>query len=209
VAVLIALAGCGAAPQNASSTPAEIKHAPMPAMLSSLTPATANTTSTQSDGASMPARSVYDAQPDFRGLGPLRFGMSAEQMREKWGNPLYGDAPANDPHACYYLRPRKDDYGLLLMVEGGKFVRVDMRNDSRIIAPGGGRVGMTADALRKLYAERMESTPNKYDPAAYTLRITPPHDDHARLVFETDAKGKVTSWRIGLPPQVDYVEGCS
>ncbi|HWI23748.1 MAG TPA: lectin, partial [Lysobacter sp.] len=29
------------------------------------------------------------------------------------------------------------------------------------------------------------------------------------LVFETDAAGKVTAWRAGVPPQVDYVEGCS
>ena len=32
------------------------------------------------------------------------------------------------------------------------------------------------------------------------------------LLFETDGKGdddKVTAWRIGVPSQVDYVEGCS
>jgi hypothetical protein len=29
------------------------------------------------------------------------------------------------------------------------------------------------------------------------------------LVFETDAAGKVTEWRAGLPPQVGYIEGCS
>jgi hypothetical protein len=31
----------------------------------------------------------------------------------------------------------------------------------------------------------------------------------SKLVFETDAAGKVTAWRVGLTPQVDYVEGCS
>lgn len=30
----------------------------------------------------------------------------------------------------------------------------------------------------------------------------------AVLPFETDAQGRVEEWRIGLPPQVDYVEGC-
>ena len=29
------------------------------------------------------------------------------------------------------------------------------------------------------------------------------------LLFETNAEGNVASWRIGVPPQVDYVEGCS
>ncbi|MEO7148351.1 MAG: lectin [Rhodanobacteraceae bacterium] len=156
----------------------------------------------------MPARSVYDALPDFNGLGPLRFGMDEQQMQKAWTRPLYGAASANDPNACYYLRPRKDEYSLLLMMEGGKFVRVDVRKDS-ITAPGGGRVGLAVDGLRKLYADRIEAMPNKYDSAAHTLRVIPPHDEHARLVFETDANGKVVSWRIGLPPPVDYVEGCS
>ena len=31
----------------------------------------------------------------------------------------------------------------------------------------------------------------------------------SRLVFETDAGGIVTEWRVGLSPQADYVEGCS
>ena len=31
----------------------------------------------------------------------------------------------------------------------------------------------------------------------------------SRLVFETDAQGRATEWRVGLSPQVDYVEGCS
>ena len=39
-------------------------------------------------------------------------------------------------------------------------------------------------------------------------RIEDP-DGEGVLVFETDASGRVTEWRAGLPPQVDYVEGCS
>ena len=32
---------------------------------------------------------------------------------------------------------------------------------------------------------------------------------NGKLVFETDAAGKVSAWRAGVEPQVDYVEGCS
>jgi len=39
------------------------------------------------------------------------------------------------------------------------------------------------------------------------LRVTAPQGTGA-LVFETDAQGRVTRWRAGVPPQVDYVEGC-
>lgn len=165
-------------------------------------------TPTMRTGGTLPPRAVGNAQPDFNGIGPLRFGMTAQQMRKAWGVPLYGEAPLKDPLACYYLRLRKDDYGLLLMIEGGKFVRADVRKDS-IPAPGGGRVGMTGDAMRKLYAGRIQTAPNKYDPPAQTLRVVPLHNEPARLVFEVDARGKVRSWRVGVPPQVDYVEGCS
>ena len=44
------------------------------------------------------------------------------------------------------------------------------------------------------------------DGARY-LRVTRAGSE-AVLVFETDEAGRVQEWRIGLPPQVDYVEGC-
>jgi hypothetical protein len=39
--------------------------------------------------------------------------------------------------------------------------------------------------------------------------VAPAVSSDATLVFEIDADGRVTAWRAGLPPQVDYVEGCS
>ncbi len=156
----------------------------------------------------LPARSVLDAMPDFNGIGPPRFGMSAEQMRKAWGMPLYGEAPVNDSQACYYLRPRKDDYDLLFMVEGDRFVRIDVKTNSKT-APGGGRAGMDAQQIANLYAGRVTSMPNKYDPAAKILSVAAPHGEHAKLIFETDPFGLVKSWRIGIAPQIDYVEGCS
>ena len=29
------------------------------------------------------------------------------------------------------------------------------------------------------------------------------------LVCETDEGGTVTEWRVGVPPYIDYVEGCA
>lgn len=215
LATLAALTGCGGAtPLDAAAIPVgtgrgatSIKPPPSIVAPSAISASDATRSSYEAE-ASMPARSVYDALPDFNGLGPLRFGMDAQQMRKAWTQPLYGAAPANDPNARYYLRPRKDDYNVLLMMDGGKFVRVDVRKDS-VTAPGGGRVGIAVDALRKLYVDGISASPNKYDPMVQTLRVVPPHGGSARLVFKTNAPGKVTSWRIGLPLQVDYVEGCS
>lgn len=196
-AMALALAGCNATESRGAD----------PIAAASESTATTATPSMHTGG-TLPPRSVLDAAPNFNGLGPLRFGMDAQQMRKAWTQPLYGEPPQHDPSGCYYLHPRKDDYNLLLMMEGGNFVRVDVRKGSAT-APGGGGLGMTIDEMRELYADRMEAMPNKYDSTAHTLRIAPLHGEPSRLVFETDAKGNVTSWRIGLPPQVDYVEGCS
>lgn len=179
----------------------------IPVLLASFSLAACAASPPMQTGGTLPARSVYAAQPDFRGLGPLRFGMDRVQMEKAWTRPLYGHAPAGDPDACYYLRTREDDGTFLLMMEGGRFVRIDVRAPG-IGAPDGGGVGSSAADIRKLYAGRISETPDKYDPHASILRAAPRHDEPAWLVFEINAQGAVAAWRIGLPPQVDYVEGC-
>lgn len=148
--------------------------------------------------------------PDFRGIGPLHFGMTDAQMRKAWGKPLYGGALPGNPNgaACHYLLPRKDGKALTFMMVDGHFARVDVLAGGAL-APGGGHIGMRIDALRTLYAGRIKATPNKYDDAATDLRVTPPAGESGLLLFEADKTGKVTAWRIGKAEQVDYVEGCS
>ena len=77
-----------------------------------------------------------------------------------------------------------------------------------IAAPGGGRVGMTAAEIHALYKGVAEQK-HKYVEGAMNLRAMDPDGGPGIAVFETDAGGKVTAWRVGVPPQVDYVEGCS
>ncbi|MGN7918022.1 lectin [Lysobacter sp. ESA13C] len=149
-----------------------------------------------------------DTLARFDGYGDLRFGMSAEDARKAWGGELKGEAAADG--GCYYLRPiwaqNAAEFGF--MIENGKFARVDVGNDKET-APGGGKRGMSADEIRKLYAGRVEEQPHKYVDGGKNLRIGDAGGGAGALVFETDAAGKVTAWRIGVPPQVDYVEGCS
>ncbi len=65
---------------------------------------------------------------------------------------------------------------------------------------------MTEDQLRALYGARLQGSPHKDVEGGKYLSVEAPGG--AKLVFETGADGKVSSWRVGLPPQVDYVEGC-
>jgi len=144
------------------------------------------------------------------GYGDVRLGMSADQVREHWGGRLAGgpDENSGGVDGCYYLRPiwAVDDRSFGFMVEAGKLVRYDSLN-AKELAPGGGRVGMTAEDIHRLYPDHLEVQPHKYEDGGQYLRATQA-DQPGVLVFETDAQGTVTRWRVGLPPAVDYVEGC-
>ena len=144
----------------------------------------------------------------FDGYGDLRFGMTADEAKMAWGGDL--KAVPNDAEACHYLKPIsvKVTSDFALMIENGKFVRYGVGN-AKELAPGGGRNGMTADDIRKLYAGRIEEQPHKYVEGGKYLRIKDAAGSNGVLLFEADAAGKITSWRAGVAPQVDYVEGCS
>lgn len=159
-----------------------------------------------------PATAPHPASPgalDFAGFGQAAFGADAQTLRQAWGGPLQGAPEADDPAACYYLRPEPGEAGGLgigFMIEDGRFVRADV-DDAAMVAPGGGRVGMQAGDIATLYPGRVEQERHKYIEGASVLRIGQ-EGAEAVLVFETDAEGRIVGWRIGLPPQVDYVERC-
>jgi opacity protein-like surface antigen len=141
----------------------------------------------------------------YGGYGDLHFGLSEADFRKNWGD-LKGGPPAAGS-TCMILYPiwitqMPADIGF--MFEGDKFVRFDIRT-AKEAAPGGGKVGMTAEQLLALYPAAQKQ-PQKYYPDAFTLRVA--GDGGAALVFEIGKDGKVTAWRVGLPPQIDYVEGC-
>ena len=145
----------------------------------------------------------------FAGFGPARFGASEEEVRMAWGKDMQAD-PADTPDACHYLYPLPRPHAgfrLAFMIEGGKFARIDV-DTIDILAPGGGRVGLELEQIRSLYADRIEARPHKYVEGGQYLRIKDPDSGAGVLVFNV-VDGAVTAWRIGVPPQVDYVEGCA
>ena len=146
----------------------------------------------------------------FDGYGDMRFGMTEAEARTAWGGDLNGDASGAAADECHYLSPARQNAPsyFAFMIDGGKFVRYDVGND-REIAPGGGRRGMTADEIRSLYAGRVEESAHKYVDGGRYLKVAAGDGSTGKLVFETDAAGKVTEWHAGVEPQVDYIEGCS
>lgn len=149
-----------------------------------------------------------DGLARWDGYDEVRLGMSAEEVREVWDGELNG-APMQGS-TCHYLNPvgNPSIAYFALMIEDGRFVRYDVGND-RESAPGGGKRGMAAAQIQQLYSGRIEQQNHKYVQDGHYLRIAQAGGGAGVLIFETDADGIVTEWRIGVPPQVDYVEGCS
>lgn len=130
-----------------------------------------------------------DALVRMDGWGELRFGVRI-------------DPPAT---GCE-MRPLGEHTpeGVTGMIVEGVLVRLDVRSPA-LHTNEDAKVGTSAATLRRLYADAIEE-PNKYDPEGSTWIVGPP--DRAHFVFELDRTHRVVRWRAGLPPQVDWVEGC-
>ncbi len=143
----------------------------------------------------------------FDGYDQLIIGMNAIEMKQAWGRDLDG-APATGK-VCYYFTPDPGNpRALAFMMEGDKFVRYDVGNAAQV-APGGGKVGMTAGDIRRLYPDRIEEKPHALVKGGQYLRIRVGDSSSSALLFETDAQGTITGWRVGQRPYVDYTNGCN
>ena len=159
----------------------------------------------------MPTSDTPDGDRDlgkWLGYGDLAFGMDEADARKAWGGEL-NSYEFEDKKSCFHLWPKgqKNSAQLAFMFVDGKFARYSSESPV-LLAPGGGRIGMTGADIDKLYSGRIERQPHKYTDGEY-LRIK---NGENVLIFETDAKGdagKVGEWRVGRTPAIDYVEGCA
>jgi hypothetical protein len=93
------------------------------------------------------------------------------------------------------------------MVEGGSIARVEVVSGTTATTEGA-RVGDSEDRIQQLYPGRVVTTPHKYTSGHYlTVKPIDAADSLNRLVFETDGH-RVTEYRAGRLPQVEYVERC-
>jgi len=186
----LALAACSDPPppavtQTPPAQPAPVTPAPPPPApeVAPMTPA-----------AALPA----DAAPaGFDGYGATRLGMSEAELRTAHaGTPLEGDA-AHD--GCYMLF--SDEVGYML--DGGRFVRYSS-SEAGPAGPGGIHVGATRQDVLRAHPNAVEE-PHKYVEGGRNLVVA---DGDRKYVFETDAAGVVTKWRVGVVPAIDRVEDC-
>ena len=139
-------------------------------------------------------------------LGPLRIGMRIPDAVQAVSGVQM--APNADPQGCSYLVWPTAPTGVLVMVEDSTLVRIDVTK-AGLATTAGAQVGDSIARLDSLYPGRTSVGPHKYVLTGRYVTVTPPAgaDPRLRLIFETD-RGRVTRYRIGRTPSVEYVENC-
>lgn len=151
-----------------------------------------------------PAAGQWDVTA--RGIGRINAGMSLDEARILLGDDLIVPAKLEE---CDWVRVRNAPPRLLVMVDQGKISRIDVDSGTAIATAAGARIGDTEERIKSLYPGQVTVQPHKYTDGHY-LVVTPADaaDKDFRIVFETDGS-KVTRYRSGKIPSVQYVEGCS
>lgn len=168
-------------------------------------------TGTTSDAPAINAPAQPQDPIGFAGYGSAAFGSNEALLRAAWAGTLQGagDSVA-EVTSCHFLiadpRPAQGR-GIAFMFEDRRLVRYDV-DTAHYVAPGGIRTGMRVEAVFAAFPGKVQEQSDKYLPGARDLIIVDPAGSNAKLIVDVDADGIVSSWRIGVPPQVDYVEGC-
>lgn len=156
----------------------------------------------------VPTLALLTAPLKTTGLGPIRIGMDLDDLRAAGLTPVPIDNAGNGE--CQYYRIQ--DYGepIGIMVIDDQVLRVDVWPGSLTSTRSGIRIGSTEGDLVRVYGQRLEATANP-STLGKTVVFTPedPGEDIYRLVFETDAQGRVIEFRSGQFPSVTWAEGCA
>ena len=135
------------------------------------------------------------------GLGPIRAGMTVEQVLALAD--FSGIERRKAAGECWYLRYGSD---FALMIIDGKVARLELQRASTLGTFAGAHIGSTEAELASMYGARLDVQPHKYDPAGHTLTIKSSGGDYG-LRFETSGS-KVTAIQAGPWEHLNYVEGC-
>jgi hypothetical protein len=145
-----------------------------------------------------------DSEVTPQGIGTIYAGMTIAEANAALDNTLVIPSTLQE---CDYVRAKNGPDGVAFMVEQGRVSRVDVTAGTVATAEGA-KIGDSEERVKSLYPS-LEVRPHKYTDGHY-LVVTPADANlrDYRIIFETDG-GKVTRYRSGKLPAVEYVEGCS
>jgi len=150
----------------------------------------------------------YDTPLDINGIGPIKLGMSVREAERASGMKMIIEDPLDDP-SCVYGRFAKGPEGIAFMVADGRIARVDIMDQAKNKTAQGAAIGWTEDRIKNLYGKAVKVTNHAYVEGHYlTIKTAGLEQGKLRYVFETE-HGKVTQFRSGREPEVEYAEGCA
>ena len=139
-------------------------------------------------------------------FGPVRFGVPIATVSSAIGEEVRARYP--DFPTCDYVRPKALPAHTMLMVISDTVMRVDV-DSAGVRTADGAQVGDSEASVLERYRGRITVEPHKYTgPEGHYLVVTSPGDTLHRIIFETDGQ-RVTGYRAGRRPAVEFVEGCA
>lgn len=155
----------------------------------------------------------------INGIGAVKAGMNLPEAAAAANTRLYVSYAGSD--SCYYLQGEGEFKGISFMVTKDEaksrqkyitsdvIARVDI-DDPRVTTVSGAKIGDTEVRIKSLYPGQIKVTPHEYVKNGHYLTLIPKDkaDQNYRVVFETDGQ-RVTRYRSGKLPEVEFVEGCS
>ena len=155
-----------------------------------------------------PTLALLAAPLKTTGLGPIRIGMTLDDLRDQGLTPVPIENTGSGE--CQYYRIEGYNEPMGLMAINDTVLRIDLLPGSLAATRSGIKIGSTERDLVKVYDQtQLEAKANPVT-LGKTVIFTPqdPGEDMYRLVFETDDQGKVIEFRAGQFPSVTWAEGC-
>ncbi len=146
----------------------------------------------------------------INGIGAVRVGMTIAEASKAAGTKLIRESGYETNLSCFYVKLQGEPKDIGFMVTNGRISRVDVWNNKSIATVSGAKIGDTESRIKSLYPGQIQVTPHKYVQGGHDLIFIPKDavDKNYRVLFETDGK-RVTRFRSGKLPEVEFVEGCS
>jgi hypothetical protein len=137
-------------------------------------------------------------------FGPVRIGMTLSQASKALGVRVTRDV-GYDGNGCYYASPKGGFKDIAFMMSGPRIARIDINSDG-FTTDRGAKVGDSEARIKRLYRGRYKVYRHEYVDYGHYIGVEMKGGRYS-IIFETDGK-TVTTYRVGGPEQVAYVEGC-
>lgn len=164
-------------------------------------------TTTPATGVTGPV-TLTDATPvTTAGLGTVTFGMQVAAAEKAAGTRLLPDPAFPPGPQCIALKPENGPAGLWFTVANGAVQRLDVRAPGKLRTRSGAGIGSSEATLKTLFAEKLVVTAVAGARRAVYTPTDPANADF-RVIFDLDATGSVTSYRVGRAGVVEPATPC-